>query len=401
MQELVVNQIPSITITGGEPFSRRKEVFMLLETAKKSGIHASVNTNLSLVSPEDIVKIANEYRGVSILFSLLSADATEHENLAGAPKGSYNRVIETATFAIKNGIPLSLNMVLMRENLHKMENTARLAKKLSVLTFCATKALPNTHLPDSTLLLSTEEVQWSLAELIRIEKLLDIHVDILGCFPKCLLAGTPAYQRFSHRTCVAGSTTITIGVDGNVRPCSHMQTSYGNILEQPLVDIWQKMRGWREDEFIPEDCRDCQVVATCRGGCRVNTLTPGLKNMDRYADKGRLVCLPQQNLTSCLSDNTKEIPTKVIMHPQTGFRNESFGALVYRNNPLSIILLNHSIVAFLKKMAETKDEFDFAYFLEHSGAKTENEYKKVDRLFQRLVLKGFLVTPANQQERRW
>ncbi|KKT57253.1 MAG: Radical SAM domain-containing protein [Candidatus Giovannonibacteria bacterium GW2011_GWC2_44_9] len=400
VQELVTNQVPSITITGGEPFSQRREIFMLLETAERAGIHASINTNLSLVKKEDIEKLANKHSNVSILFSLLSADAAEHEHLAGAPSGSYVRVIEIAALAIQHGIPVSLNMVLMRENLHAMEVTARLAKNLGVRTFCATKALPNAHAPDSAFLLSAEEVHWSLAELMRIEELLDIPVDILGCYPKCFLAGTPAYQRFSHRTCVAGYTTVTIGADGKVRPCSHLETSYGNIFHKPLADIWQEMDGWREGEFIPEECHGCPVVTACRGGCRVNTLTSGLKNMDCYADTRRLVGLSQERLVSHLSEEISDIPTKVMVCPQVGFRNEPFGALVYRTDPLAIVLVNHSAVVFLKTVAEKGEKFDFLSFLKRSGARTKSERKNVERLYQKLIRKGFLIKPANQQERR-
>ncbi|KKS95373.1 hypothetical protein A3B05_00645 [Candidatus Giovannonibacteria bacterium RIFCSPLOWO2_01_FULL_43_160] len=395
VQELTTNQVPSITITGGEPFSRRREVFMLLEMAERTGIHASINTNLSFVRKEDVKKLADEHNSVSILFSLLSAEATEHERLAGAPSGSYVRVIETASLAIQRGILVSLNMILMRENLHAMEITARLAKNLGVRTFCATKALPNTHAPNSAFLLSAEEVHWSLAELMRIEELLDIPVDILGCYPRCLLAGTPAYQRFSHRTCVAGYTTVTIGADGNVRPCSHMETSYGNILHKPLADIWQKMGGWREGEFIPEECHGCPIVVTCRGGCRVNTLTSGLRNMDYYADTRHLVGLPQECLASRLSEEISDIPTKVMVCPQVRFRNEPFGALVYRTDPLAIVLVNHSAMAFLKTVAEKGEKFDLFSFLERSGARTESERRNVEHLYRKLVRKGFLITPAN------
>lgn len=45
--ELAANQIPSITITGGEPFSRPENVFALLKMTQEAGIHASINTNLS------------------------------------------------------------------------------------------------------------------------------------------------------------------------------------------------------------------------------------------------------------------------------------------------------------------------------------------------------------------
>src|SRR3990167_626148 len=399
VKELASNQVPSITITGGEPFSRRREIFMLLEMTKKAGIHASINTNLSLVGKEDIEKLVDEYNNVSILFSLLSADAAEHERLAGAPSGTYTKVINTAALIIQRGIPVSLNMVLMRENLHAMEITARLAKRLGTRTFCATKVLPNTHAPDGTLLLSAEEVHWSLAELMRIEELLDIPVDILGCYPRCLLVGTSAHQRFSHRTCVAGYTTVTIGADGGVRPCSHMEMSYGSIFHEPLIDIWEKMDGWREGEFIPEQCRNCLFLSACRGGCRVNTLTPGLHNMDFYADPQRLTSLPQKCLTPRIPEETSDIVAKSIMCPQVKFRKEPFGALIYTTNPLAIMLVNHSTIDFLMNVAEKREDFDLFSFLEQSGARTEAERRGVKYLYQKLVRKGFLIT-LTEHERR-
>ena len=399
VRELVTNQVPSITITGGEPFSRHKDVFALLKMTKEAGIHASINTNLSLVRDEDIDRLANEHDDVSLLFSLLSADVAEHERLAGASPGTHARVIERATLAIRRGLPVSLNMVLMRGNLHAMEDTARLAKSLGVRTFCATKALPNAHAPDGAFLLSVEEVRWSLVELMRLERLLDMPVDILGCYPRCLFADTEAYQRFSHRTCVAGYTTVTIGADGNVRACSHMEMSYGNIFHESLTDIWLKMDGWRENEFVPEECRDCQVVAACRGGCRVNTLTSGLKHMDIYADPQRLKGISREWLTPCLLEKAKEIPRSVVVCSQARFRDEAFGALVYRTNPLSMVLVNHSAAMFLRAVAEKRKIFNLPTFLERSGAKTENERRRVEYLYRKLVWKGFLIVPTIEQQK--
>jgi len=392
VKELVANQVPSITITGGEPFSQCGDVFALLKMTREAGIHVSINTNMSLVREEDVERLANEYNDVSLLFSLLSADATEHERLAGAPTGTHTQVIERVALAIQRGLQVSLNMVLMHENLHAIENTARLAKRLGVRAFCATKALPNTHVPNSAFLLSAEEVRWSLIELMRLEQLLNISVDILGCYPRCLFVDTETYQRFSHRTCVAGYTTVTIGADGNVRACSHMETDYGNILHEPLANIWQKMVGWREGEFIPEKCRGCPAVAACRGGCRVNTLVPGLQNMDIYADPRQLKNISREQLTPRLSEKVNEIAMKVEVCSQARFRSESFGALVYRTNPLALVLVNHSTATFLRTAIEKGEVFDLPTFLERSGARTDNERQSVERLYQKLIWKGFLIT---------
>jgi radical SAM protein with 4Fe4S-binding SPASM domain len=396
VQELNLNQVLSITITGGEPFVRRNELFELLQMIKGVDIRASINTNFSCVRINDILKLAKEYSHIPLLVSLLSADAKKHELLAGVPKGTHAHLIENIKFAIRHGVSVGINMVLMRENLRDIRETAYLAKSLGVRTFCATKVLPNPYSRNNDFLLSAEEVLWSLKELIEIERILKIPVDILGCYPKCLLINTEAYRRFAHRVCVAGRTTVTIGADGEVRPCSHLSTSYGNIFSESLANIWKKMKGWRNNEFLPKECRDCPIVVQCTGGCRVNTLTLKLNAMDFYAEPRRLLNVSRDQLFSRpLPTDVNQFPNKVMVHQSVRFRNEPFGALFFRPDPWTIILVNQSAAAFLKEVKEKGTSFTYEEFLGYSGAKNEMESQKVKRLYQKLVRKGILV-PSNE-----
>lgn len=392
VKELSLNRVPSITITGGEPFLYKQKVFTLLDLAKDNGIHASINTNLSLIEDRDIDQLVSKFKDVSILFSLLSANDKEHESLANAAPGTFAKVISSAQYAVKHGIKISMNMVLMRENLHSLKDTAYLAKQLGVRTFCATKALPSGHTTEETFLLSSDEVLWSLREMMRIEKLFAIPVDILGCYPRCLFCGDgDIYQRFSHRTCVAGCTTVTVGTGGNTRPCSHITTSYGNIFTKPLAEIWKKMHGWREGEFIPIECRKCSLAGGCRGGCRVNTLVPGLVNLDMHARLEHMNVigsggdLPTQENICYTDDGT------YVVSEQAKFRDESFGALVYIMDPLNMALVNRSAVRFLKTAAIERKTISLSSFLRFSGAKTEKECQSVSGLFRKLIHKGILV----------
>ncbi len=390
VDELIANKIPSTTITGGEPFLRREQVFTLLKLAQETGIHASINSNLSLVSEEDLERLSQDHRGTSILFSLLSPNACKHERLAGTPKGTYDRVLDRAKHALAKGVPVSLNMVLMRDNIHDIELMAQLAKSIGVRTFCATKALPNTNAPDSAFLLTPEEVRYSLDKLMHVEHSLNMPVDILGCYPRCLFIDMDAFKRFSHRTCVAGYTTATIGATGQVRPCSHMNNSYGNIFQKPLKDIWEAMKGWRKGDFIPSECHDCSVVVSCRGGCRVCTLSQGLKNLDLYADPEQMTQKQRLQTKNTQNIDLDALPECVVVCPNTCFRDESFGALVYTTDPLSIMLINRSAAMFLKRKQQHASVFTLENFLKQSGARTKKQIADVKRLYQKLVYKGLL-----------
>ena len=192
-----------------------------------------------------------------MLVSLLSAEAEEHERLSNSPKGRFGQVITKLQMAISKGISIGVNMVIRKDNIHAMFDTATLVKKLGARSFCATRVLPNVAGGDSSFLLSPEDILLSLEVLMRIEKELMIPVDILGCYPKCLLVGTQFFKRFYHRICVAGCTTLTIGADGAMRPCSHVDVSYGNILNEPLEVAWDRIDVWRVGKFFPTNCLSC------------------------------------------------------------------------------------------------------------------------------------------------
>jgi len=395
INELVLNQVISITITGGEPFIRKDDTFALLSMAKKSGLLASINSNFSLVDDYDIARLANEY-DVPILVSLLSSDPDKHALLSGTSKCEYTRVIKSIERAVHYGLPVSINMVLMKENFSDVNDLARLAKELGVKTFCVTKALPNPRNTENDFLLTSKEVLRSLQDLISIEKSLQLPVDVLGCYPKCLLVGSDAYQRFFHRVCVAGKTTITIGSSGEVRPCSHITRSYGNVIEESLEDIWLRMDDWRKDYFLPTLCSNCPISSWCTGGCRVNTLETGFGNMDMHADP--------EILTGILIDqlNPERFKTKlndlsgylVFLHPKVKFREEEFGALVYRSDQWSMIFVNNQASDFLKNLRHG-EIFSSDEFLKKSDATCEEEKQTVLNLFNRLISKKILVTSKN------
>jgi len=392
IQELVSNKVPSITITGGEPFLCRNDVFWLLETAQQEGIRTSINTNFSTVREDDIKRLA-KFK-VPILVTLLSSVAAKHEYLAGAATGTYENVIRNIKLAIHEGVSVSINMALVRKNLAEITSVAKVAKELGVQTFCATRVLPNSHTKGSSFLLSADEVLWSLEKLMEIEQAFRLPVEVLGCYPKCLFVGTKAYYRFFHRACVAGRTTVTIDPNGKVRPCPHVELFYGNILYEPFVDIWKRMSQWRHNEFIPQVCSECPILSYCNGGCRVNTSVLNLKNMDCHADAQRLANLSHKELSPSiiLLDDSK-LPIEVIVNPNTEFREEAFGSLVLCKDRWAIILLNKSATVFLEMKKAGKTSFSLTDFIQESKAVNDADKEKIKKLYKKLVQKGILIPP--------
>jgi len=390
--ELVINQVPSITITGGEPFLRKQELYLLLKLARENEISVSVNSNFSLVDFSDLEFLKEEYPDITLLVSLMSANSARHEFLTGAKKGSFEKIISNLEFSVSQGLHTSINMVLVRQNIQDLELTAQLAKTIGVNTFCATKALPNINASQNDFVLQANEVHSLLQRLVEIEESIGMPIDTLGCFPKCFLYGTDAYHHFSHRVCVAAITTATIGVDSAVRPCSHIEKNYGNIQQDSLADIWQKMSGWYKGDFIPRKCKNCQILELCRGSCRVNNLEQDLTAMDLYATPKQINGLTKEQLSPRFYEETGEIVEPVQINAKVKFRTETFGALLYRVDKGIITLVNQKAAGFLKNAAKAKRSFTFSEFLAESGVKNKQQKKSVEALYKKLCRKGVLVS---------
>ncbi len=82
------------------------------------------------------------------------------------------------------------------------------------------------------------------------------------------------------KICTAGKTSYAIDTDGNVKACPRDSQLYGNILSQDFAQIWESLHKWRDDSYIPEECKTCKALSRCLGGCRVDSF-PFTGRMDR------------------------------------------------------------------------------------------------------------------------
>lgn len=76
---------------------------------------------------------------------------------------------------------------------------------------------------------------------------------------------------FPQAGCQAANTMIAIAPDGGVHPCPTLPVRLGSLTESSLKEIISsplKKQFRRSLLEQPGDCRDCNDVSVCRGGCR-------------------------------------------------------------------------------------------------------------------------------------
>lgn len=335
ISNLKAGGVPELVVTGGEPMLYPNLMLRTIELARDAGMKCSLNTNATLVTSA-IAKELRKFK-TGVLTSLLSFNRDVHDSLTSS-EGSFDRLVDGIKVLQEYQVPVSVNMVVMQQNMDHVYETGRFVHALGIPVFAATKVHPaqgSTHFDD--IKLPRERVAVVFDTLLRLKEEFGLRVESLMTCPLCLLKDMTRYGEFLlKRTCSAGKTGCTIGADGYLRSCGHADDSYGNAIEEPICDIWARMNAWRNGSLLPPECRQCKYIIRCGGGCRMDCKYSGkMDSMDPYATGNDFdLILPSASRTTDL------IPLKqrFVLNESLVFRSEQFGtALIVDGEFKSIV----------------------------------------------------------------
>lgn len=327
---LVENKIYNALVTGGEPLLVKHKLFYLLERLHENNINISLNSNITLLD-ENMAKELKKRHVKAILTSLMSYNPKVHDEIAGVP-GSWEKTIQGIRNAQKEGIDISVNMVLSTKNVKDLWETAKFAKSMGIKNFCATKAaypVLNEDFKTKNLSINKEQLIGSLYDLLRVHEELGMKVQVLTCYPLCLYATDPRFEIFTAKRCSAGITNCTIDTQGDIRSCNRSHLKYGNMLENNFADIWQDMQSWRNGDYIPDTCYKCRYLQQCTTGCRLDAYEKNghLNDLDPFA-------IPENvpKIKALIAHGAKKKPKikkdDIIIAENIKFRPEENGVII-------------------------------------------------------------------------
>lgn len=352
-KKLVSSRLFSVVLTGGEPLIRKNLVIALVEYFKRNNLYVSLNTNLTLLDQKTLSAIVS--LGIDgLLVSCPSSDVGLYRIMTGG--SNYLRFKEKLKMLIGSGLHFSVNMVTNKLNLRSIKQTVTDLESLGVKRFGATPMALNVHNPRLDLLLDKTEVEQLIDDLVWIKECLKIEVDMFEAVPKCIFS-VSIYSKnlaFLERKCQAGRTVMSVASNGDVRPCSHNPDVYGNLLNESLRSVWNKMRDWRNDVYIPDECNDCKMLYRCLGGCRVTAraFTGNPKGEDPWS------CFPLKEDRSKTGRISQDIDTgpDTIVFPSKEFRwrKENDYYLVCTKTTRNSLLVNAELFKFLLTLRKIK-----------------------------------------------
>ena len=261
-----------VHLSGGEPASRR-DLEELVAAAHRLDLYTNLITSGIGLTEKRLDAL--EAAGLEhVQLSLQGVDAATADRIGGY-RGSFDRKMKVAEWIGARGIPLTLNAVMHRQNLGRLEDTIALAVEIGARRLeVATVQFHGWAVENRAALMPTREQAREAGRIVRAarERLKGVLVidyvpaDHHAKYPKACMGGW-------------GSTGLNVLPDGRVMPCHAAHTISGIVFdrapERPLGDIWLNsaaFNAYRGTEWMQEPCRSCERKMTDFGGCRCQAM---------------------------------------------------------------------------------------------------------------------------------
>ena len=259
--------VMQVHLTGGEPLARR-DLEVLATRARAVGLYTNLITSGVPLTRDRFSALVSA--GIEhVQLSVQDADPEGADRVAGYP--AFAHKMEVAAWVKAAGLPLTVNVVLHRDNLDGVPGILALAEHLGA---------------DRLELANTQYLGWALenrAALLPTREQLDRAFAIASAARERLLGRmeivyvTPDYYATWPRACMDGWARryVHITPTGFVLPCHAAHTLPGlefeNVRDRPLAEVWREAPGlnhFRGEAWMAEPCVSCPAREPNHGGCR-------------------------------------------------------------------------------------------------------------------------------------
>ncbi|NGZ95750.1 MAG: pyrroloquinoline quinone biosynthesis protein PqqE, partial [Nitrospira sp. WS110] len=259
--------VVQLNLTGGEPLLRN-DLELLVEKAGRLDLYTNLITSGVPLTFERLTRLRD--MGLdSVQISIQSTKRSVSDRLAGMP--SFSRKLDAMRWARSLDLPLTLNVVLHRENMAEIEELIELAERVSAdrLELANAQYLGWALKNRETLLPAREQIEWARTVAAEAKVRLRGTTEILFV--------TPDYYTEYPKACMEGwgRRFIVVNPEGLALPCHLAHTIPGlqfeHVTHRRLADIWCHSTGFnrfRGEAWLPDPCRTCEHRTMDFGGCR-------------------------------------------------------------------------------------------------------------------------------------
>ena len=257
-----------VHLSGGEPAARR-DLPEIVRAAREAGLYSNLITSAVGLTPQNLAVLADA--GLDhVQISIQDSDEASADHIAGY-KNASARKRAIAKEVVSLGLPLTINMVVHRANIGRVESMVELALSLGASRVeIAHVQYYGWALKNRAALMPTrEQVDQAVRQVATLRN--KHHGQIV------IDAIVPDYYARFPKPCVGGwgRRSLNVTPAGRVLPCHAAEVIPGlefwNVREHSLADIWRTspaFLAFRGTDWMLEPCKSCSRRDQDFGGCR-------------------------------------------------------------------------------------------------------------------------------------
>jgi pyrroloquinoline quinone biosynthesis protein E len=257
-----------VHLSGGEPAARR-DLKDIVAAAREAGLYSNLITSAIGLMPQTLQALTEA--GLDhVQISIQDSQAVSADTIAGY-KGAYERKKAVATEVVRLGVPLTINMVVHRVNIGRINEMVEHALALGA------SRIEIAHVQYYGWALKNRAVLMPTAEQVEraVESVKELREKHHGRI--VIDAVVPDYYARYPKPCVGGWGRRSLNVTpvGRVLPCHAAEVIPGlefwTVREHSLAEIWQyspAFNAFRGTNWMPDPCASCERREQDFGGCR-------------------------------------------------------------------------------------------------------------------------------------
>src|SRR3954466_6752436 len=257
----------------GEPMLRRA-LDELVAGGRAAGLYSTLVTAGTRFTPERAMQL-KEAGLDHVQVSIQSPDPEENDRIGGIK--SFDKKIAAARAARELGFPLTINCVLHRQNLDRIEEILALTEELDAqrLELANTQYYGWAVVNQNALIPTREQLERGEEAVQRFRERVGPRITVLWVLPD--------YFEDLPKPCAGGwaRSLIVVAPNGEAMPCHAASTIPGldfpSVREHALEWIWNEadaFQRFRGTDWMQEPCRSCPLSRQEEdwGGCRCQAL---------------------------------------------------------------------------------------------------------------------------------
>ena len=269
LSELADIGVLQVHFSGGEP-TARKDIVELVKHASDVGLYTNLITSAVLLTRDKLAALADA--GLCHVQISFQGNEPEVADRVAGFKNAHAKKIEVARWTRELDLPLTVNAVMHRQNLHQLADIIDMAVALDA---------------DRLEVANVQYYGWALKNRAALMPTLQ-QIEATGRIvddARTRLKGTleidyvvPDYYALRPKKCMGGwgRQFFNMSPTGKVLPCHAAETITGLEFESvrsnhSIAWIWQNSEAfnkYRGTGWMPEPCASCEFKEIDFGGCR-------------------------------------------------------------------------------------------------------------------------------------